>query len=199
MFPSPAGSPRSPSSLLSNSVWVLSLFIFSVLLHFNTFIYTSNTAGVLLCYHYMWAFAPSIVNLELRCGMYQDGHTAVSHWHPFWWIRHLFWLVSAHAMQLLIVFNINANLLLSSVGQKEGAQKFLMILKLWKTELWLALQPHLTLLFSWSDLTALSQMGPSNISSWAGSVLLQSREQRYLATNLHLFEESWQVSLRVHS
>ena len=90
-----------------------------MLLHFNTFIYTSNTAGVLLCYHYTWAFAPSIVNLELRCGMYQDGHTAVSHWHPFWWIRHLFWLVSAHAMQLLIVFNINSNLLLSSVGRKK--------------------------------------------------------------------------------
>lgn len=192
MFPSPAGSPRTSSSLLSDSVWFLSFFIFSVLLHSNTFIYTSNTAGVLVCYHYTWAFAPSIVNLELRCGMYRDGHTTVSH--PFW-----FWLVSAYAMQLLIVFNINSNLLLSSAGQKEGAQKFLMILELWKTELWLTLQPYLTLLFSRSDLTALNQMGPSNISSWAGSVLWQSKEQTYLATNLHLFEESWQVSLRVHS
>ena len=166
MFPSHAGPPRSSSSLLSNSVWFLSLFIFSVLLHSNTFIYTSSTAGVLV-----WTFAPSIVNLELRCGMYQDGHTSVSHWHPFWWIRRPFWLVSAHAVQLFIVFNINSNSLLSSAGQKEGAQKFLLILELWKTELWLALQPHLTLLFSRSDLPALSQMGPSNISSWAGSVL----------------------------
>lgn len=128
MFPWPAGSPNYSSSSLSNAIWILSFsFLFSGLL--LLFIHTSSTAGVFVCYHYTWTFMPSTDNLELRCG-----HSALCHWHPFWWIRHLFWLVSAHAIQLLNGFNINFSLLPSSVWQREGAQNYLLILKLGKTK-----------------------------------------------------------------
>lgn len=50
-----------------------------------------------------------------------------------------------------------------------------------------------------SGLTALNHVGPSNISTRAGSILKQNKEQMYFTTNFHLLEENLYVSLKLHS